>query len=81
MPNCAGKLVGKQEIAAHRSLFGWVGLNGFCKKGTETEPSTSGFGAQDSRPTTGAVGSGCSELGTGGLGKSASEMDNPTLAI
>ena len=37
LPNCAGKLVGKLEVIARCSLFGWVKLNGFWRKGTETE--------------------------------------------
>ena len=47
LPNRAGKIAGKLEIAARRSLFGQVGLNGFWRKGTETEPPASGFEALD----------------------------------
>ena len=37
MPNRTRKLVGKLEIAAHRSLFGQVGLNRFG--GREPKPN------------------------------------------
>ena len=58
LPNRVGKLVKKLEIATRCSLFGRVKLNMFWRKGTKTEPSASGFGAQDPRLTTGAIGSG-----------------------
>ena len=81
LPNRARKLIEKLEIAARCSLFGWVELNGFWRKGTEIESSVSGFGAQDLRLTTRAIELGCSESSTSGLGELAGEMDSPNLTI
>ena len=58
LPNLAGKLVGKLELAAGCSLFERVGLNGFWRRGPETKLPTSSFGDRDPCPTTRAVGSG-----------------------